>query len=834
MRMRWLLLLLLPSVCVAQIHVSLSGSDNNPGTKERPFATVHRALRQARELRRLRDTAAAKDIEILVGPGRYAFDEPLFIRPEDSGTPSSRTVIRAAGSEQPVFSGGRNVQGWKPAPAVAGLPSAATGKVWVADLSTMAYPGFLFRQFWVRGRKAIRARQFNGETMGRILAWNKSDGTCLVPKTGVPLNDLYGLEFFIHQWWAIAQLRVAAVEPRGDSLLLRFRQPEARIQNEHPWPAPWISKETGNSAFTLTNHLSFLDEPGEWYYDDRSHLLYYWPRNDENLNTDEAVVPLLEELVRIEGAPDHPVSHVRIQDIVFAHTTWTRPSRQGHVALQNGLYFLDAYSLKKPGTTEKPTLENQAWLGRPSAAVTLQHARALEIFHCGFHHLGSTALDLRKGVASLVTDNTFRDIGGNGILAGVFSDEPMEAHRAYRPANQQEPTEAMIAGNLLTDIANEDWGCVGIGAGFVRNTVIRQNDLSELPYSGIALGWGWTPQPSIMRNNRVEKNRIVRFGRQMYDVAGIYTLSAQPGSYIQDNYIDSVYQAPYAHLPSHWFYLYTDEGSSGITVANNWTPSAKYLQNANGPGNAWRNNGPQVYEGVRRKAGLSERSETILEDHAPAAAIPVTHEFPVVIELVAPNGQTVPEATVRSILAKNGISSTQLYTWKEHLFVFGNVPDAGVLRSKLQSALPALNSKVYYTPFYEFNRESCTDTATARETNDYLFTANLVADEKLQSEYLNYHAVQASEWPEIARGFCHAAFQQLLVYVSALLLFLLIRVPKVKTLDELHQNTTEDNPRVTEWNRIMAKYQEGIEGTRPGEVWVPLMRMENKNTKTNR
>ena len=47
----------------------------------------------------------------------------------------------------------------------------------------------------------------------------------------------------------------------------------------------------------------------------------------------------------------------------------------------------------------------------------------------------------------------------------------------------------------------------------------------------------------------------------------------------------------YVHDPNHWFYLYTDEGSSNITLRDNWTPSEKFLKNANGPGNVWENNG---------------------------------------------------------------------------------------------------------------------------------------------------------------------------------------------------------------------------------------------------
>ncbi|MGH7237628.1 MAG: hypothetical protein ACREGF_03780, partial [Candidatus Saccharimonadales bacterium] len=98
-----------------------------------------------------------------------------------------------------------------------------------------------------------------------------------------------------------------------------------------------------------------------------------------------------------------------------------------------------------------------------------------------------------------------------------------------------------------------------------------------------------------------------------YDVAGIYTLSAQPNSIIDSNYVDSIYKVPYAHNPQHWFYLYTDEGSSYITVKDNWCPAQKFLKNANGPGNVWENNGPQVALAIKRSAGLQPKYRYMLK-----------------------------------------------------------------------------------------------------------------------------------------------------------------------------------------------------------------------------
>lgn len=49
---------------------------------------------------------------------------------------------------------------------------------------------------------------------------------------------------------------------------------------------------------------------------------------------------------------------------------------------------------------------------------------------------------------------------------------------------------------------------------------------------------------------------------------------------------------------------------------------------------------------------------------------------------------------------------------------------------------------------------------------------------------------------------------------------LIIAIPKGESLEKLNPKTTKNNPRVNDWNKIMAPYQEGIEGTSPGEKWV--------------
>lgn len=816
----------------AQIYIAPNGNDNNIGTKEQPLATLQAAIRKARNLRRLNDASIKKGIHIILRGGNYQVLETIVIRPEDSGTRESTTFIEAESGEKPVLSGGVEVNNWKKvAIATNGLQEEYQSNIWVAEMPQVDGRDFNFRQLWVNDVKAVRAKSSNGNTMLRILNWNKADAACVIPTLPfINLEKAKGLELFIHQWWEIANLRVKQVQIMGDSTKLFFHQPESKIQNEHPWPAPWISKETGNSAFYLTNALQFLDEPGEWYLDNEQHKIYYWPRKNENLSTAKVVAPFTETLLSIEGSIDNPVKNLVIDGISFQHTGWLRPSLQGHVPHQAGLYMTEAYKLRPAGTPAKPSLDNQAWVGRPAAAVEMSYTKRTRIKNCSFLHLAATGVDLKKGVQDNMTkNNLFSDIGSTAIMAGNFGDEGREIHIPFKPKDEREKCDVIfIENNFITNATNEDWGAVGIGCGYVSRTSIRYNEIEDVSYSGISVGWGWTPDTSMMKNNRIVANKIHHYGKHNYDCAGIYTLSAQPGTLIADNYIDSIYKASYAHLPTHWFYLYTDEGSAGITLKDNWTPTQKYLQNNNGPGNIWENNGPQVNDSVKQNAGLQSAYQHLAQFRNPSLnALPINQQHYEIVEIVVPKGKRMDVDSLRRVMKRSHLDPEQIYVWKNRYVVMGMIQDVTVLLGRLKNSFPFAEVRPYHDLYYQFDRSKCADTTTAREWTHYLLTANLIADKKKQQQYFDDHTTQFEKWPEVAKGFCNAGFQQLLCFRNGRQLMLVISVSKGKTLSELDPQTTENNPRVVEWNQRMAQYQEGIEGTKKGDVWVFLEKIGN-------
>ncbi len=609
------LLALAEPLTAAELWVAPNGSDQNPGTEAAPFATVQAAQRQGRELRRLADPSIANGVRIVMRGGNYALTVPLLVRPEDSGTATSPTVIAAAPGERPIISGGVAITAWRKfSGKISGLPAAAEGHVWIAETPRFNGRTFEFRQLWVGDHKAIRARAPNAESMARLLKWDRQQEEATVPAALVSsLRDPAGVELVVQQQWEIAVLRVRSIRIDGDEAHLNFYQPESRLEFEHPWPQPILPPE-GGGAFFLANAIEFLDQPGEWFQDLTSGRVYYWPRDDEDLSRDAVLAPALETLVEIAGTADRPVAHVAFNGIGFRHTTWLRPSTHGHVPLQAGMFFVDAYKLTPKGTPDWRSLDNQAWIGRPPAAVSITGAQHLQFTSCRFEQLAFDGLDCVSTTSdAAITGNVFRDLGGNGILVGAFSAKGIEAHLPYAPADEREICSRIkITNNVVTDCANEDWGCVGIGVGFAREIAIEHNEIFNVSYTAVSLGWGWTRTLNAARNNRVHANHLHHFATRMCDTAGVYTLSAQPGTVVSENSIHSVKMSPYVDRPDHWFYLYTDEGSSFITVRDNWCEAEKFFQNANGPGNKWENNGPAVAAAIKDAAGLEPPYKSLL------------------------------------------------------------------------------------------------------------------------------------------------------------------------------------------------------------------------------
>ena len=622
-----------------KIWVSPQGNDDADGSEQSPLATLEKAFAQVRQLRST-SGAALGTVHIVMKGGIYRLSSTLTLTKADSGTPTSPTIVEAAKGEQPVISGGIPVQGWRNAGSVNGLPAVAQGQVWETDIPEGATE---FRQFWVNGQKMKRSSTLDDLSLPRIISVNKALGELTVPVIEQTFQHPEQLELTIIQDWTTNMLRVKTLQSTTNRSKLTFCSPESEIEFKRPWPILRADENSfSNHMFYLSNAIELLDHPQEWFRDAENGKLYYWPRSGETQTSIDAVVPQLETLINIEGEGKTKVSYITFRGIAFEHTTWLRPSEKGHIGLQAGQFLYDAYSDDSaPGG-------NVAWVGRPKSAVSITDARKVSFEDCSFQHLGATGLDFVSGTKQMtVRGCTFTDIAGTAVLAGYFGDEEFESHMVYNPSDKSAVCDSItIDNNYIAHIAREDWGCIGIGVGYASNITISHNELYDTPYSAISLGWGWTKSTSCMKNNHIRANHIHNFSNQMRDSGGIYTLSAQPNSTIEDNCLEDVGD-PLLN-PQMWdmrhaqFDLYLDEGSDYFTVRNNWCERGEYSRNQNGSHNTWGTNGNSVSEAIKAAAGLENayahiKQRVVAPAYAPADSIDGDNSNKNIIEYVAQN-----------------------------------------------------------------------------------------------------------------------------------------------------------------------------------------------------
>lgn len=608
------------------VWVSPSGNDMAQGTEQEPLLTLPAAIDRVRMMRQ-KATAPVGEVHIVLKGGTYRINETITLGSEDAGKPYSPTIIEAAEGETPILSGGIEVAGWSPAGNVEGLPEVAQQHVWVAA-TPMSYGENLdFRQLYVNGVKMKRASTFDDLSMPRLISVDKKAKTLDVPRPEEFDEVPEHLELTIVQDWTMNHMRVERAEHSDYRTTLTFKDIESEIEFKRPWPILRADENSfSNHCYYFSNALELLNRPQEWFNDTETGKVYYWPRSGESVNTIEAIAPVHETLVCIEGDLEQPVSNVIFRGITFEHTTWMRPSWAGQVSLQSGQYLFDAYS--------DPSVPagNVAYVGRPAAGVSVKNARRIHFEDCLFQHMASTAVDFVSGTKQVKVEGcTFNDIGGTAVQAGFFGDENIEAHQAYNPEDKRVVCDSvLISNNYIVNTANEDWGCHGICVGFAANVDITHNELHDLPYSAISMGWGWNKEVNCMHDNHITANYINGFATQMRDAGAIYTLSAQPNSSITENCIEGVGHPLFD--PVMWdmrhsqFDLYTDEGTDYFVVKDNWCSRGEISKNQNGSHNVWGVNSPDVDESIKLAAGLEDGFTYIREkvkayDYAPLDSI---------------------------------------------------------------------------------------------------------------------------------------------------------------------------------------------------------------------
>jgi hypothetical protein len=522
----------------------VNGSDSNPGTSvSSAFQTIAKAQSAVRAV----DTNMTGNITVNLRGGTYTLSSTADFTAADSGTNGFNVVWQAYNGETPVISSATRVSGW----------TSVGGGIYSAPVAS----GLDFRQMYVNGVRATIARSADTGSYYQLKSVDNTNQRLGILASQISnWSNFSSVEMVLQTQWGESYLPLQSYTTSGGIASVAINSAMANILFQRPYPILAVG-----SPFYFENAYEFLNQPGEYYLNTSTHTVYYIPRPGENMASADVEVPTLQTLFDIEGADlSTPVHNLQFSGLTFADTTWTLPSTTGELNAQGGNYNLSA------------NMSNQQYVARPPAGVYVADANSINFTGNTFTRMGSTALDLHHGVHnSSVVGNLIYDTAGNGVMIGKFSDPTVEYHTVYNPPTspagesaQEVVTGVTVTDNLITRTGEDYFGTAGINAGYVNSTIINHNDVSDSPWAGISVGWGWTSASNALGNNQISYNNISDVMNTLCDSAGIYHLSDDPGTVITGNYIHDVVHGPTA-CSSATAGIYLDEGSNNMSATNN-------------------------------------------------------------------------------------------------------------------------------------------------------------------------------------------------------------------------------------------------------------------------
>lgn len=471
--------------------------------------------------------APVEPLTLHLAKGIHRLEEALVITPVQ--TRGRRLTVSGGG--QAVISGGRRLTGWR-----------------VADRRwTLAWPGGPARELFVNGERRKRSR-FPKEGWLRVAEALPDKRSGFTAQMDLPPVGPGAELLFLHDW-SISRIPVASVEQR----LLRTTGPIG-----FPAAHYGIDHFEQHPRYCLENDPAFLTEIGTWCHDPVKREMIYLPHDGETPEKTLIEAPVAEQLLRVAGTEETAVKDVRFEGITFELCRWEVPAA-GYAEGQATKH------VPRGGDAAEGNPHGQ-WRFVPWA-VEVSRAEGVVFAKCRFRNLGGGGVLLGSSTKSCALEKSHVvEVSGNGIGIGEGSERQLGGKPWWETAPQETATANRVENCMIERCGAQFHGAVGIWVGLTQGTRIFGNEIRDLPYTGISVGWMWNPTPTPCAGNRVEGNHIHHVMRLLSDGGGIYTLGRQPGTELVNNLIHDI-PLNAGRAESNGMFL--DEGSSGIEIKGN-------------------------------------------------------------------------------------------------------------------------------------------------------------------------------------------------------------------------------------------------------------------------
>ena len=449
------------------IYVAPYGSDSNPGTEQRPFASLERARRETRLLKQ----HLRHPITVWVRGGTYYLDVPLVFTPEDSGTAEAPITYAAFPQEMATISGGRKLNcRWKP----------YKDRILQCSISEVKQKHLSFTQLFVDGKRQVRARYPNCDPKNPLVSGAGYVDARQASEPWPPTELHFDPASFSKKKWSKPQEAVVHLFPLDYWGNLQWEVQDVDSNQgmiKLGWGGFQLNEQlfgrasTGigksqlyhqgyQSRFFVENVFEELDAPGEWYLDNEQGVLYLIPGEDVDLAKASIEVPALEQVVEFRGSQRRPVQYIQFSGFRIAHTAST---------------FLSTY--------EAPSLGD--WTIHRGGAVFCEGAEHCSVEQCFFDAVGGNAIFLNDYNRQIrVYGNRITEAGDSAIcLVG--------SERRIQGTNRPLPSENTISNNLIHDCGFFGKQIAGVFVSISEKNVISHNLIYNMPRAAICVNDGW-------------------------------------------------------------------------------------------------------------------------------------------------------------------------------------------------------------------------------------------------------------------------------------------------------------------------------------------------------